>query len=78
LIITDLAPQEANVSWYRMRSWIECSFQDTKRGGFDGYQTTTTDLVHTKRQWLALATARLKCLLTRLLKTYPCELIPIP
>lgn len=30
LIVTDLAPQEANSSWYAMRSWIECSFKDTK------------------------------------------------
>ena len=22
-----------------MRSWIECSFKDTKRGGFDWHQT---------------------------------------
>ena len=28
-----------------MRSWIECSFKDTKRGGFDWHQTKTTDPV---------------------------------
>lgn len=29
LIVTDLAPQEANFSWSGMRSWIECSFKHT-------------------------------------------------
>ncbi|WP_156113910.1 hypothetical protein [Myxosarcina sp. GI1] len=45
LIVTDLAPQKANSSWYAMRSWIECSFKDIKRGGFDWHQTKTTDPV---------------------------------
>lgn len=50
LIVTDLAPQKANSSWYAMRSWIECSFKDTKRGGFNWHQTKTTDPVRAERQ----------------------------
>ena len=59
LIVTDLAPQEANEGWYAMRSWIECSFKDTKRGGIGWHQTKTTDPVRAERQWLAIAVAML-------------------
>ena len=59
LIITDLAPQEADEGWYAMRSWIECSFKDTKRGGFGWHQTKTTDPARAERQWLAIAVAML-------------------
>ena len=38
---------------------VECSFKDTKRGGFDWHQTKTTDPVRAERQWLAIATAML-------------------
>jgi len=34
LILTDLTPELGEVCWYSMRSWIECLFKDTKRGGF--------------------------------------------
>ena len=34
LILTDLNPLEANVDWYRFRSWIECSYRDLKSDGF--------------------------------------------
>lgn len=59
LIVTDLAPPQANQGWYAMRSWIECSFKDTKRGGFSWHQTKTTDPVRAERQWLAIAVAML-------------------
>jgi len=39
LILTDLAPDEANKNWYAMRSWIECLFKDLKRGGFGWHHT---------------------------------------
>ena len=42
-----------------MRSWIECSFKDTKRGGIGWHQTKTTDPVRAERQWLAIAVAML-------------------
>lgn len=34
LLVTDLAPEEAEAAWYRMRSWIEGGFKDLKRGGW--------------------------------------------
>jgi hypothetical protein len=33
LIVTDLTVEQANVCWYSLRTWIECAFKDTKRGG---------------------------------------------
>ena len=51
LIVTDLAPPQANSSWYAMGSWIECSFKDTKRVGFGWHQTKTTDPVRAEPQW---------------------------
>jgi hypothetical protein len=39
--------------------WIECSFKDTKRGGFLWHQTKTTDPVRAERHWLAIAIAML-------------------
>ncbi len=33
LILTDLTPEEANIYWYAMGSWIECLFKDFQRGG---------------------------------------------
>jgi hypothetical protein len=59
LIVTDLAPSEANSSWYAMRSWIESSFKDTKRGGFLWHQTKTTAPARAERHWLAMALAML-------------------
>ncbi len=32
IILTDLKPQEALVSWYGLRTWIEGGFKDFKRG----------------------------------------------
>src|SRR5260370_17647189 len=31
-VLTDLKPEEAEVSWYGMRTWIETGFKDFKRG----------------------------------------------
>lgn len=31
-VLTDLEPEEAEVSWYGMRTWIETGFKDFKRG----------------------------------------------
>lgn len=38
-MVTDLAPEQATVVWYGMRSWIEGGLKDTKRGGWHGHQT---------------------------------------
>jgi hypothetical protein len=34
-ILTDLAPELANIAWYRLRAWVECGFKDaqTRRVG---------------------------------------------
>ena len=45
LILTDLTPTQANICWYGMRSWIECLFQDAKRGGSRADQNDFTPRV---------------------------------
>nr|WP_287252599.1 transposase [Moorena sp. SIO4E2] len=57
LIVTDLDPDQAEGLWYRMRSWIECLFKDTKRGGWQWHQTKMTDPQRAERHWLAIAIA---------------------
>jgi hypothetical protein len=59
LVLTDLAPEVADVAWYGMRSWIECGFKDSKRGGWQWQQTKMTDPDRAARLWLALAVATL-------------------
>ena len=58
-MLTDLAPEAANVVWYSMRTWIECGFKDTKRGGWQWHQTKMTDPARASRLWLAIAVATL-------------------
>lgn len=59
LIITDLTPEQADVCWYSLRTWIECGFKDTKRGGWQWQQTRITDPERASRLWLAIAVATL-------------------
>jgi len=59
LILTDLPPEVANPCWYSMRSWIECLFKDTKRGGLAWHHTKITDPKRAERHWLAIAIATL-------------------
>lgn len=59
LIVSDLAPAQANVGWYGLRSWIECGFKDIKRGGWQWQQTRMTDPARAGRLWLAIAVATL-------------------
>lgn len=59
LIITDLTPEQADICWYSLRSWIECGFKDTKRGGWQWQQTRITDPERASRLWLAVAVATL-------------------
>lgn len=40
-----------------MRSWIECGFKDTKRGGLHWHFTKMTDPKPAERHWLAIALA---------------------
>ena len=59
LMLTDLTPQQAQICWYSMRSWIECLLKDIKRGGLGWHQTKMTDPKRAERLWLALAVATL-------------------
>ena len=59
LIVTDLAPHQADICWYGMRSWIEGFFKDSKRGGWQWHQTKMTDPKRAERLWLAIAVATL-------------------
>jgi hypothetical protein len=33
LILTNFPPQQSDVTWYSLRSWIECSYRDFKSDG---------------------------------------------
>ncbi len=59
LVLTDLPPAVADVAWYRLRAWIECSSKDLKRGGWRWEQTKMTDPRRAERLWLAMALATL-------------------
>jgi len=59
LIVTDLAPAQADVCWYALRAWIESGFKDTKRGGWQWQHTQITDPARAARHWLAIAVATL-------------------
>jgi Transposase DDE domain len=59
LILTDLAPAQADVAWYGLRAWIECGFKDAKRGGWHWEQTKMRDPRRAERLWLAMAVATL-------------------
>ncbi|MEH2256207.1 hypothetical protein [Nostoc sp.] len=53
--MTDFPPLEASSIWYGMRSWMECCFKDTKRGGLDWHLTKMTNPKRAERHWLAFA-----------------------
>ncbi|KAJ3052737.1 hypothetical protein HK102_011839 [Quaeritorhiza haematococci] len=59
LILTDLPPEEADASWYAMRSWIECSFKKTKSDGWRWERSRMTDPTRAARLWAAMALATL-------------------
>jgi len=59
LILTDLTPEQAEACWYGLRTWIECSFKDIKRGGWQWQYTRITHPERATRLWLALAVATL-------------------
>ncbi len=59
VVLTDLAPAEADVAWYGWRSWIEAGFKDAKRGGWQWQATRMTDPARVSRFWLVLAVATL-------------------
>lgn len=61
VILTDLEPEEARVSWYGLRTWIEGGFKDFKRGLWDWHQSKMTHASGVERLWLAMAVAQLWC-----------------
>jgi hypothetical protein len=56
-VIPDLAPDQANVAWYGLRSWIEAGFKDVKRGGLGWHHSKMQDAGRVERLWLAMAVA---------------------
>lgn len=59
LLLTDLPPAQAQLSWYAMRAWIECSFKDVKRGGWHWEQSKMTRPKRAERLWLVMSVATL-------------------
>lgn len=57
VVLTDLAPEHANVAWYGLRTWIEAGFKDVKRGGLGWHHSKMQDARRVERLWLALAVA---------------------
>lgn len=58
-VLTDLAPEEAEVSWYGMRTWIETGFKDLKRGLWGWHHSKMQDAGRIERLWLAMAVAQI-------------------
>jgi hypothetical protein len=59
LILSDLAPQQGDASWYGLRSWIEQGFKDSKSGDWQWQHTRMEDPQRATRLWLAIAVATL-------------------
>jgi hypothetical protein len=59
LILSDLAPQQGDASWYGLRGWIEQGFKDSKRGGWQWQHTRMEDPRRAERLWLAMAVTTL-------------------
>jgi hypothetical protein len=57
LVLTDLAPECANVCWYGLRAWIEQGFKRCKRGGWQWQYTRMEDPARAERLWMAMAIA---------------------
>ena len=58
-IITDMQPEDSNVCWYGMRTWIEQCFRTIKRGGWQWHRTKMKDPDRAARLWLAISVATL-------------------
>jgi len=59
VVVTDLAPDEVQGAWYRLRAWIEGGFKDYKRGQWGWQHTKMLDPERAACLWLALAVATL-------------------
>jgi hypothetical protein len=56
-VMTDLADEQANIAWYRLRAWVEAGFKDVKRGGWGWQHSKMRDASRVERLWLAMAVA---------------------
>lgn len=56
-VLTDLPAEQAEASWYGLRTWIERGFKALKSGGWGWPKTRMTDPARAERLWLALAVA---------------------
>lgn len=61
VILTDLKPQEALVSWDGVRTWIEGGFKDFKRGLWGWHHSKMRRASCVERLWLTMALAQLWC-----------------
>ena len=57
-VLTGLSPEQAEVSCYGMRTWIESSFKDFKRGLWGWHHSKMQDASRVERLWLAMAVAQ--------------------
>ena len=62
VILTDLSPDQAGVSWYAQRFWIELGFKALKSLGWQWQRTRRTDPARISRHWLLLSVATLLAL----------------
>lgn len=58
-VLTDLAAQGCDATWYGLRTWCEQGFRCNKRGGWQWQQTRMENPARASRLWLALAVASL-------------------
>jgi hypothetical protein len=61
VILTDLEPEQAMVSWYGLRTWIEGGFKDFKRGLWGWHHSKMERASSVERLWLAMAVAQFWC-----------------
>jgi hypothetical protein len=57
-VLTDLAPQTAEVCWYSMRTWVETGYKDFKRGLWGWHHSKMQEASRVERLWLAMAVAQ--------------------
>jgi Transposase DDE domain len=57
LVLTDLAPADADAAWYGWRCWVEQSFKVAKRAGWQWQHTRMADPARAARLWAVLAVA---------------------
>ncbi len=57
-VLTDLEPEQAEVSWYGMRTWVETGYKDFKRGLWGWHHSKMQTASCVERLWLAMAVAQ--------------------